>query len=29
MEMKERIGINIFNVNHGKRYETNDGIDNG
>jgi hypothetical protein len=29
MEIKERIEIKIFNVNHGKIYEINDGIDNG
>jgi hypothetical protein len=29
MEIKERIEIKMFNVNHGKKCETNDGIDNG
>jgi hypothetical protein len=28
MEIKERIEKR-FNVNHGKKYKTNDGIDNG
>jgi hypothetical protein len=29
IEIRERIEIKMFNVNHGKKYETNDGIDNG
>jgi hypothetical protein len=28
MEIVERIEITMFNVNHGKKYETYDGIDN-
>jgi hypothetical protein len=29
IEIKERIEIQIFNVNHEKKYKTNDGTDNG
>jgi hypothetical protein len=29
MEIKERIEIKIFHVNHRKKYEINAGIDNG
>jgi hypothetical protein len=29
MEIKERTEIKIFNVNCGKKHETNDGIDKG